>query len=94
MNDKELLELAREAGWGNVVSMPHVDALERFAALVVAAEREQCSNHYLGIMRKAVLEEREACAKVCDGVGYSHEVLEGAELAFDLAAAIRARSQA
>ena len=38
--------------------------------------------------------EREACAKVCDRVGYHHEVQQGAELAFDLAAAIRARGQA
>lgn len=35
--------------------------------------------------------EREACAKLCDHVGYAHEVLAGSELAFDLAAAIRAR---
>jgi len=37
--------------------------------------------------------EREACAKVCDRVGYHHEVQQGAELAFDLAAAIRARGE-
>lgn len=84
--------MAREAGMPSL-SLIDIGYLEKFAALVAAAEREQCSNHYLGIMRKAVLEEREACAKVCDGVGYSHEVLEGAELAFDLAAAIRARGK-
>jgi hypothetical protein len=36
-------------------------------------------------------DEREACAKVCDEVGLFHEVSQGADLAFDLAAAIRAR---
>ena len=34
-----IIELAKEAGFGNVVSMPHIKALERFAALV-RAERE------------------------------------------------------
>jgi len=40
---------------------------------------------------KCVALEREACAKLCDRVGYDHEVQQGAELAFDLATAIRAR---
>lgn len=38
--------------------------------------------------------EREACAKVCDEVGLFHEVKEGADLAQELAAAIRARGAA
>jgi hypothetical protein len=37
-------------------------------------------------------DEREACAKLCDEVGMFHEVSQGADLAFDMAAAIRARS--
>ena len=41
--DRTVMELAREAGWGNVVSMPHIQALERFASLVAAAEREACA---------------------------------------------------
>ena len=40
MTRDEIIKLAREAGWGNVVSMPHIQALERFAALVADAERE------------------------------------------------------
>jgi hypothetical protein len=38
--------------------------------------------------------EREACASLCDRVGYDHEVEQGAVLAFDLAIAIRARDAA
>ena len=37
--------------------------------------------------------EREACAELCDRVGYDHEVEQGAVLAFDLAVAIRARGE-
>ena len=37
-----------------------------------------------------VREGRERAAKVADQVGYAHEVQQGAELAFDIAAAIRA----
>ena len=80
---KTVIEMAREAGFmktvqgGAEVSMASIDCLERFAELVRA---------------DAIAEEREACAKVCDRVGYHHEVQQGAELAFDLAAAIRERS--
>jgi hypothetical protein len=54
------------------------DALERFAALVAAAEREaikwnsihschtDCQNPACVIVREAVAAEREACAKVCE----------------------------
>ncbi|MFA5898083.1 MAG: hypothetical protein WC829_03100 [Hyphomicrobium sp.] len=32
-------EIAKEAGWGNVVSMPHINALEAFTRLIV----ERCA---------------------------------------------------
>jgi hypothetical protein len=38
-------------------------------------------------------DEREACAKLCEDVGHAHEVRQGSELAFDLAAAIRGRAE-
>ena len=41
----------------------------------------------------ARLEEREKCAKLCDDVGHAHEVRQGSELAFDLAARIRGRTE-
>jgi len=43
MKREDIIRMAREAGWGNLVSMPYVEALERFAALVAAAEREACA---------------------------------------------------
>ena len=67
-----------------------MERFERFAALVANHEREQCSNHYLAIMRKAIEEEREACARVCEELeaGFKHRLYRE-----DFAAAIRARSQ-
>ena len=44
--------------------------------------------HFAALVAAA---EREACANLCDRVGYDHEVEQGAVLAFDLAVAIRAR---
>ena len=44
--------------------------------------------HFAALVAAA---EREACAILCDRVGYDHEVEQGAVLAFDLAVAIRAR---
>ena len=79
MNKDDIIRMAREAGddWDN--TLPEDKAfLERFAALVAAAERE-------------------ACAKVCDGLGV-HPALnvfnggpEWYKHGKDCAAAIRAR---
>jgi hypothetical protein len=44
-------------------------------------------------LRAAVLAEREACAKLCEDVGYTHAVMQGSELAFDLAKVIRGRTE-
>lgn len=73
----EVIAMGRHSG---ILFTPH--ELEHFAALVAAevgiaqwhrgyaegqsVEREQCAAHYLDIMRKAIEEEREQCAKVCD----------------------------
>ena len=86
-----------------------IEHLERFAHLVAAAERErikwdsihschpECDKPVCVAMRKAVLEEREACAKVCDEL-VTHTQARGdgdATLAaFSCAAAIRARGDA
>ena len=80
-----IIKLAREAG---LLPNPEVYAedLEHFAALVAAAEREACSNHYLGIMRGAIAEEREACAHIADQM--TQNSFLGA-----VGKAIRARSQ-
>ena len=75
-------KLMREAGFNYEDHYAIDGMLMRFAALVAAevgiaqwhrgyaegqsVEREQCAAHYLDIMRKAIEEEREQCAKVCD----------------------------
>lgn len=38
MTRDDILCMAKEAGWGNLVSMPHISALERFATLVAARQ--------------------------------------------------------
>lgn len=60
----DILRMAREANLPD--PMVFYASIERFATLVAAAEREACSNHYLGIMRGAIAEEREACAHIAD----------------------------
>jgi hypothetical protein len=43
MNREDIIRMAREAGYGDALSMLHSNALERFANLVAAAEREACA---------------------------------------------------
>ncbi len=45
MTRDEIIRMAKEAGWQNTaILQADLRALERFAALVAAAEREQCVN--------------------------------------------------
>jgi hypothetical protein len=74
MNRDDIIRMAREAGF-NVGTAPQI---ERFANLVAAAERErirwdsihschpECDKPICVAMRKAVAEEREACAKAVE----------------------------
>ena len=43
MNREDIIRLAREAGWSDRSIFGHDERLERFAALVAAAEREACA---------------------------------------------------
>ena len=43
MNRDDIIHMAREAGYGWSMTDMHAPALERFAALVAAAEREACA---------------------------------------------------
>ena len=43
MKRDDIIRMAREAGYGEVMSDLHAPALERFAALVAQAEREACA---------------------------------------------------
>ena len=44
MKREDIIRMAREAGGGTTWWPLHTDTLERFAALVAAAEREECAN--------------------------------------------------
>ena len=89
MNRDDVIRWAREAGigWGEGIGgMP--DFLERFAALVAAAEREAGQKWFDAITaqhKQEILAEREACAKLCEEEG----LLWGQRYA----AAIRARKE-
>ena len=47
MTREEIIRMAREAGYGLSLSDMHAPALERFAALVAAAEREAKAEYEL-----------------------------------------------
>jgi len=79
MTKDDIIRMAREAGgedWG--IFRDFMPELERFAELVAAAERErirwdsihschpECDKPVCVAIRKAVAEEREACAKVAE----------------------------
>jgi len=96
MTRDDIIRMAREA---DIDWHKHWDdeenRLERFAALVAAAERDQIIalnapeieriNEYIKTLEEAVAAEREACAKVCeDDFGNG---------ALNLADAIRARGE-
>jgi hypothetical protein len=76
MNREEVMEMAYESGViGGYEGEP--DLLERFAALVAAAAKEEMlmagNDQWLEEARKA---EREACAKVCDKLWNAAECAE------------------
>ena len=76
MTRDDITRMARKAGYGDAMADLHGPALERFAALVVAAERERIIeknkpeieriNAHIKALEDAVLAEREECAKVCE----------------------------
>jgi hypothetical protein len=98
MTRDDIIRLAREAGFIRVVAIEEggavtttvapIEELERFAALVAAAEREKVAAWMIersyatghGDTVEDLLKElewqikereREACAKVCEGIRYS-----------------------
>ena len=100
MNKDEIIRMAREAGgddWG--IFKDFMPEIERFAALVAAAERErlkwdgihschpECDRPACVNMRKAVEAEREACIDIAE----QHATIEG--IAQKIIADIRARGQ-
>ena len=69
MNREDIIRMAREAGITESHASGMFGFLERFAALVAAAEREriyfETSSDFV---KSAVAAEREACAKVCEAL--------------------------
>jgi hypothetical protein len=43
MTQDDIIRMARDAGYGDAMAGLHAPALERFAALVAAHEREECA---------------------------------------------------
>ncbi len=94
MDNKEIIRMAREAGWpiesGDELPDTGSMNLERFAALVAAhAKSEQINLAYQQGYEEGSAHEREACAKVCDK--YAEESSNPMNFAENCAAAIRAR---
>jgi hypothetical protein len=94
MTREDIIRLAHEAGLGDsfddgdsvwLCDGFYQDELERFAALVAAAERErmdlnsihschaECDNPFCVRVREAVAHEREECAKLCEEIARENE---------------------
>jgi purine nucleoside phosphorylase len=102
MTHDDIIRLAREAGFVRVVAthadgsltttVAPIEELERFAALVAAAERErmdlnsihschaECDNPFCVRVREAVAHEREQCAKLCEEMARRHDDIRRAAL--------------
>ena len=74
MNRDDIIRMAKEAEAWSLVDHDGIAALERFANLVAAAEREAFDakypiqlthDQYNVVINAALKDEREACAKVC-----------------------------
>jgi hypothetical protein len=77
----------------------YMDALTEFANLVAAKEQKKWQDQTAVEIHEAVLEEREACAKLCENMSLEWEdqpTIARVELAtmMDCALAIRARGEA
>ena len=98
MTKDDIIRMAQEAGlpaflYPELIAETDWVLIERFAALVAAHEREEFAIHAVDIARRAIAEEREACAKVCDELVI--EVVGNSALAVDQCSrTIRARGQA
>jgi hypothetical protein len=114
MDKQDIIRMAREASIESneymlYESLAHtawvasIEDLERFYDIATAAaveqERKEFAVHAIDIARKAIEEEREACAKVCEtGVDTEHPTVKGHIMknfgaSSHLAEAIRARGE-
>jgi hypothetical protein len=98
---RDVIEMAREAGFTDGELSFMGDNFLRFADLVRADEREQGQKWFDAVTaqhKQLILAEREACAKVADdsdhvvdGRGYHDQLGDAYATARNIAAAIRAR---
>jgi len=91
---RDTIELAREVyGAHTEWTGAPLDRLEQLVALVRADEREETNRRanasWTLMCEKMVASEREACAKVCEGLPMQQEV----DVRDQCAAAIRARGE-
>jgi hypothetical protein len=103
MGKQDIIRMAREASASGDIEELTGDAIERFYDIATAAaveqERKEFAVHAIDIARKAIEEEREACAKVCEtGVDTEHPTVKGHIMknfgaSSHLAEAIRARGE-
>ena len=95
MTRDEIMHLADSCAQHYWMDEAHV---QRFAALVAAAERERIGDQCAEQIKAAIEDEREACAKVCediDIVDFEHCMVlheDAAKTLNNAAAAIRAMS--
>jgi hypothetical protein len=98
MNREDVIRLVEQAGNGKIrdpfnTHMFFYDELERFAALVSAAEEANATAKFLEwhaeVVKLAVLAERESCEEVCNRL-YWDDHVEGAQ---HCESAIRARGE-
>ena len=88
MNREEAIKLMREAGFVANVSVEHWGDVP-FAKLCHPTPTSASLYRMLeSLINRAAAVEREACAKVCDGMDHN-----GVMIAADCAAAIRARGE-
>jgi hypothetical protein len=104
MTREDIIRLARKASSEPDYDFPNAFALERFAALVAAAEREkldlnaihtchdECQRPFCVLLRQEIAHEREQCAKLAESMQLEHPS-GSAVYSNDVAAAIRARGQ-
>lgn len=99
MNRDDIIRMARDSEMFYQPQSGYIaglDRLERFAALVVAAERNRrwTQSHWTEYELSIVAAEREACAQVCIETGATKGNSDAAfDMADHCAAAIRARGE-
>ncbi len=75
MNREDIIRMAREAGIRDCTCNGEFGCLERFAALVAAAERNRTwtQEHWTEYERNITAAEREACAKFVEEKATGYE---------------------